>query len=249
MAWGGAQVRTEATGYGAAFFAQEMLRAIGTDLDGKACVVSGAGNVAVFAIEKIQQLGGRVVACSDTDGFVHDPDGIDVGLLKEVKLVERARLREYAERRSRSVVFVAGGNIWDVRCDVAVPSATQNELTALDAAHLVANGCIAVVEGANMPTTPDAVRVFSDAGVAFGPGKAANAGGVATSALEMQQNASRNSWTFEHTEQRLATIMEAIHRRCLETAEEYAAPGNYVAGANIAGFLRVGQAMEALGVI
>jgi glutamate dehydrogenase (NADP+) len=249
VAWGGAQVRTEATGYGAAFFAQEMLRAIGTDLDGKACVVSGAGNVAVFAIEKIQQLGGRVVACSDTDGFVHDPDGIDLGLLKEVKLVERARLREYAERRSRSVVFVAGGNIWDVPCDVAVPSATQNELTALDAAHLVANGCIAVVEGANMPTTPDAVRVFSDAGVAFGPGKAANAGGVATSALEMQQNASRNSWTFEHTEQRLATIMEAIHRRCLETAEEYAAPGNYVAGANIAGFLRVGQAMEALGVI
>jgi glutamate dehydrogenase (NADP+) len=246
--WGGAQVRTEATGYGAAFFAQEMLAATGRNLDGKICVVSGAGNVAVFAIEKLQQLGGRVVACSDSDGFVHDPDGIDVGLLKDVKLAERRRVRDYAERRPRAV-FVEGGNIWDVGCEVALPSATQNELTARDAATLVAHGCIAVVEGANMPTTPDAVRLLAEAGVAFGPGKAANAGGVATSALEMQQNASRDSWTFQHTEERLAGIMAAIHLTCLETADEYAAPGNYVAGANIAGFLRLGRAMEALGLI
>ena len=247
--WGGAQVRTEATGFGAAFFAQEMLGALGEEIDGKRCVVSGAGNVALFAIEKLQQLGGRVVACSDTDGFVRDPDGIDIALLKEVKFTERARVRDYAERRGPRASFVAGGNIWEVPCDVAVPSATQNELTAHDAARLVANGCIAVVEGANMPTTPDAVRLLADAGVAFGPGKAANAGGVATSALEMQQNASRDSWTFEHTEERLAAIMSAIHRTCLETADEYSAPGNYLAGANIAGFLRVGRAMEALGLI
>jgi glutamate dehydrogenase (NADP+) len=246
--WGGAQVRTEATGYGAVFFCEEMLRARGDDLDGKTCVVSGSGNVAIFAIEKLEQLGATVVACSDSDGIVHDPKGIDLELLKEIKLAGRGRVRDYADKRD-SATFTAQGNIWDVPCEIALPSATQNELTGRDAATLVRNGCLAVAEGANMPTTADGVRVFAEAGVAFGPGKAANAGGVATSALEMQQNASRDSWTFEHTERRLAEIMASIHATCLETAEEYAAPGNYVAGANIAGFLRVGRAMDALGLI
>ena len=226
VAWGGAQVRTEATGYGAAFFAQEMLRASrGTASTARRASCRARATSPMFAIEKVQQLGGTVVACSDSDGFVHDPDGIDVALLKEVKLVERGRLRDYAERRGRGVTFVGGGNIWDVRCDVAMPCGHAERADGARRRQLVANGCIAVVEGANMPTTPDAVRVLRDAGVAFGPGKAANAGGVATSALEMQQNASRNSWTFEHTEQRLAFIMATIHRTCLETAEEYAAPG------------------------
>jgi glutamate dehydrogenase (NADP+) len=246
--WGGAHVRTEATGYGTIYFAREMLRARGDDLDGKTCVVSGSGNVAIYAIEKLQQLGGIVVACSDSDGFVHDTSGIDVDALKVVKLVERGRVSDYAERRP-AATFVAHGNVWDVPCHVAVPSATQSELTGRDVARLARNGCVAVVEGANKPTTPDGVRMAIDAGIAFGPGKAANAGGVAVSALEMQQNASRDSWTFGHVEDRLVEIMTAIHRTCFETADEYAAPGNYAAGANIAGFLRVGRAMLALGLI
>ena len=249
IGWGGAQVRTEATGYGTAFFAQEMLLARRDDLSGKTCVVSGSGNVAVFAIEKLQQLGAVVVACSDSDGFAHDPGGIDLDLLKEVKLMARGRVADYVERRPQESTFVPGGNIWEVTCDVAMPAATQNELTGRDAATLVKNGCRIVVEAANMPTTPDGVRLLLESGVAFGPGKAANAGGVATSALEMQQNASRDSWTFEHTEARLAEIMGGIHRTCLETADAYAAPGDYVAGANIASFLRVGRAMLAFGVI
>jgi glutamate dehydrogenase (NADP+) len=246
--WGGSLVRTEATGYGAVFFLAEMLRARETDLDGRRCVVSGSGNVAIHAIEKLQQLGAVVVACSDSDTTVHDPAGIDLELLKQVKEVERARLSCYAERRS-GVTTGASDAIWSVPCDVAIPSATQNELSGRDASTLVANGCIAVAEGANMPCTGDAVRVFHDARVAFGPGKAANAGGVATSALEMQQNASRDSWSFEHTEERLARIMSSIHETCLHTADEFGAPGNYVAGANIAGFQRVAAAMLALGVV
>jgi glutamate dehydrogenase (NADP+) len=246
--WGGAQVRTEATGYGAVFFAREVLRARGDDLDGKICVVSGAGNVAIFAIEKLQQLGARVVACSDTEGMVHDPNGIDVEMLEEIKLVERGRVRDYANRRP-TATFVEGGNIWEVACDVAFPCATQNELNRHDATTLAKQGCQLVVEGANVPTTADAVRVLDEAGVAFAPGKAANAGGVATSALEMQQNASRDSWTFEATEERLAEIMAGIHERCATTADEYSFPGNYSAGANIAGFVRVGRAMLALGVV
>jgi glutamate dehydrogenase (NADP+) len=248
-AWGGALVRTEATGYGAVFFTREMLKVRGEDLDGKACVVSGSGNVAIYAIEKLHQLGGTVVACSDSGGFVHDPEGIDLDLLKEVKLDERGRIADYAERRGRRATFVECGNLWDVSCDVAIPSATQNEITGKDAATLVRNGCIAVAEGANMPTTPEAAATFVKAGVAFGPGKAANAGGVATSALEMQQNASRDSWSFDHTEARLAEIMAGIHRTCYETAEEYGAPGDYVVGANVHAFLQVGRAMLALGLI
>jgi glutamate dehydrogenase (NADP+) len=246
--WGGAQVRTEATGYGAVFFAREVLRSRGDALDGKVCVVSGSGNVAIFAIEKLQQLGARVVACSDTDGVVHDPNGIDLEMLEEIKLVERGRVRDYAERRP-TATFVEGGNIWDIPCDVAFPCATQNELNGHDALTLVKQGCQLVVEGANVPTTADGVRVLEEAGVTFAPGKAANAGGVATSALEMQQNASRDSWTFEATEERLAEIMAGIHERCAATADEYAVPGNYSAGANIAGFVSVGRAMLALGLI
>ena len=246
--WGGALVRTEATGYGAVLFAEEMLKARGEDLDGRTCVVSGSGNVAIYAIEKIHQLGGTVVACSDSNGVVHDPKGIDLDLLKQIKEVERGRVTEYAERRG-SATYTERGSIWDIPCDVAFPSATQNELTGRDAKRLVENGCIAVSEGANMPSTPEAVDVFLGAGVAFGPGKAANAGGVATSALEMQQNASRDSWTFAHTEERLAEIMRSIHATCFETAEEFGAPGNYVMGANIAGFLKVATAMEALGLV
>jgi glutamate dehydrogenase (NADP+) len=248
LEWGGALVRTEATGYGAVLFAQEMLRARGEELDGRTCVVSGSGNVAIYAIEKVHQLGGTVVACSDSGGVVHDPAGIDLDLLKEIKEVERGRVKDYADRRG-SASFVERGNIWQIACDVAFPSATQNELTGRDAAALVDNGCIAVSEGANMPSTPEAVDVFHAAGIAFAPGKAANAGGVATSALEMQQNASRDSWTFAYTEDRLAEIMRSIHDTCFATADQYGAPGNYVMGANIAGFLRVATAMDALGLV
>jgi len=246
--WGGALVRTEATGYGAVFFTQEMLKARGQSLDGKTCVVSGSGNVAIYAIEKVHQLGGTVVACSDSCGYVYDPDGIDLDLLKQVKLIERGRLDAYAERRP-AAQHRTEGRIWDVTCDVALPCATQNELDGPDAKTLVGNGVLAVAEGANMPSTPEAVEVFLQADIAFGPGKAANAGGVATSALEMQQNASRDRWSFEYTENRLAKIMMSIHDDCLTAAEEYGTPGNYVTGANIAGFLRVSQAMVALGVV
>ena len=249
LGWGGARVRREATGYGTAFFVEEMLAAAGRGLDGASIVVSGAGNVAVHAIEKVQQLGGRVIACSDTTGFVHDERGLDVETLKEVKLVERRPLSEYALRRGREARFVPEGNVWEVGCDVALPCATENELTAADAERLIANGVRAVAEGANMPCTPEAVRAFTAAGVLFAPGKAANAGGVATSALEMQQNASRDSWSFEHTEQRLRSIMAEIHAVCRGAADEYGLPGDYVAGANIAGFTRVADAMLALGVI
>ena len=245
---GGARVRREATGYGVVIFVEEMLRTRDTSLDGRRVVVSGSGNVASYAIQKIAQLGGRTVACSDSDGIVVDEQGIDFELLHQVKEVERARVSEYAARRD-SARHIPGGNVWDVPCDIAIPCATQNELVHRDALALVRNGCIAVAEGANMPTTPDAVRVFLEAGVLFAPGKAANAGGVATSALEMQQNASRDSWTFEHSEERLTQIMRGIHRRCADTAEQFGSPGNYVAGANIAGFIQVADGMLALGLI
>jgi glutamate dehydrogenase (NADP+) len=241
-------VRTEATGYGAAYFAQEMLAARGSSLEGKTAVVSGSGNVAIYAIEKVGQLGGRAIACSDSDGYVVDERGIDVELLRQIKEVERARLSEYAARVPHAR-HVTGGSIWDVPCEVAIPSATQNELDADAARTLLANGCIAVSEGANMPSTPEAVKLFGEAGIAFGPGKAANAGGVATSALEMQQNASRDSWTFEHTEARLHQIMRDIHASCQAASEEYGDPGNLVLGANIAGFVRVAEAMHAHGLV
>ncbi|WP_434622454.1 NADP-specific glutamate dehydrogenase [Tabrizicola sp. M-4] len=251
LAYGGSRARTEATGYGNTYFVQAMLGTKGTSFDGKTVVVSGSGNVAIYTIEKVQSFGGKVIACSDSSGYVLDEAGIDLDLLKEVKNVRRERIAEYARRRGAGAHFipVGQGSIWDVPCQVAMPSATQNELSGKDAAQLVKSGVIAVGEGANMPSTPEAVKVFQDAGILFAPGKAANAGGVATSALEMQQNASRDSWTFEQTEKRLATIMRNIHDTCHATAEEYGAPGNYVLGANIAGFVRVAEAMRMLGVI
>jgi glutamate dehydrogenase (NADP+) len=246
--WGGALVRREATGYGAVYFADEMLKTKGDSLEGKVCVVSGAGNVAIYAIEKIQQLGGKVVACSDSGGVIYHEKGIDLEAVKQLKEIDRKRISEYAEIH-RDAKFIPGGNIWDIPCQVAMPSATQNELDGAAAKKLVSNGCIAVSEGANMPTTPEGVRIFQESGVLYAPGKAANAGGVATSALEMQQNATRDAWSFEHTEQRLHQIMVEIHRACYETSAEFGAAGNYVLGANIVGFKRVAEAMVAFGLI
>lgn len=249
LGWGGARVRVEATGYGTAYFVQQMLAANGEGLDGRDVVVSGSGNVAIYAIQKVHQFGGRVVACSDSGGYVHDPDGIDLELLRDIKEVNRGRLSEYVERRGSRVSHVDDGSIWDVPCSVALPCATQNEMDADAARRLVASGVKAVAEGANMPCQPEAIRILREAGVLFGPGKAANAGGVATSELEMQQNASRDSWSFEYSEQRLREIMTNIHADCFETAEAYGHPGDYVLGANVAGFIRVAEAMLALGVI
>ncbi|WP_019873886.1 NADP-specific glutamate dehydrogenase [Sporichthya polymorpha] len=250
LSYGGALVRTEATGYGAVFFASEMLAVRGEEFEGKTVSVSGSGNVAIYAVEKAQQFGAHVVTVSDSSGYVVDEKGIDLDLLKQVKLVERARISEYAARRPGAVfVPAAGGSIWDVPCDVAIPSASQNELPEDGAVALVRNGCRIVVEGANMPTTPKAVRVLQEAGVGFGPGKAANAGGVATSALEMQQNASRDRWSFERTETRLEEIMRDIHHRCHATSTEYGDPGNLVLGANVAGFLQVAEAVHAHGLV
>jgi len=246
--WGGALVRREATGYGAVYFVDEMLKVRGESFDGKRCVVSGSGNVAIYTIEKIEELGGKVVACSDSAGVIYHKDGINLETLKQLKEVERERIAGYLKVH-RDAEYLAGGNIWDIPCQVAMPSATQNELDGESARRLVANGCIAVGEGANMPTTPEGVRVFAEAGISYGPGKAANAGGVATSALEMQQNASRDAWTFEYTERRLHAIMKEIHRSCYEAAEEFGSPGNYVIGANVVGFIRVAEAMVAFGLV
>jgi glutamate dehydrogenase (NADP+) len=246
--YGGSLVRTEATGYGATFFINEALKVRGESFDGKVCTVSGSGNVAIYTIEKIHQLGGKCVACSDSNGVIYDEKGIDVELVKQLKEVQRRRVKDYVEHYKHAK-YIPGGNIWDIPCQVAMPSATQNEINGKDAATLVKNGCIAVGEGANMPTTPEGIKVFLDAKIAYGPGKAANAGGVATSALEMQQNASRDSWSFEFTEKKLEEIMKNIHNLCFEIADEYGAPGNYVIGANIGGFIKVADAMVAHGLI
>ena len=246
--WGGSLARTEATGYGTVFFVQEMLKARGDSLDGKTVIVSGSGNVAIYAMEKAMQFGAKIIACSDSSGIVVDQDGIDLDLVKRIKEVERRRISAYVEER-KSAKYIEDGNIWSVPCDVALPCATQNELNGKDVKILLDNGCIAIAEGANMPTTPEGIQLIQAAGIAYGPGKAANAGGVATSALEMQQNASRDAWSFEHTESRLEEIMINIHRNCYETAEEFGAPSNYVVGANIAGFIKVAKAMDALGLV
>jgi glutamate dehydrogenase (NADP+) len=247
--WGGSAIRPEATGYGSVLFAAEMLAVPGRSLSGQTAVVSGSGNVALHTIEKLQQLGANPVTASDSEGYVVDDKGIDLALLKQIKEVERGRVSQYAERRGSSARFVRGGRVWEVAADVAFPSATQNELTGADARLLIGNGVKAVSEGANMPTTPEAVHLFQQAGVAFGPGKAANAGGVAVSALEMSQNAGRASWAPARVEEELAAIMRSIHEVAYETAERYGAPGDYVTGANIAGFERVADAMLAQGVI
>lgn len=246
--WGGAEVRTESTGYGAVYFADEMLRRVGEGIEGRRAIVSGSGNVAIYAIEKISQLGGTPITASDSSGYVVDEQGIDVALLKQVKEVERGRISEYAERRT-GAQFISGGSVWDVPAELVFPSATQNELNSAGARTLIANGARLVAEGANMPATPDAIDLFQDAGVLFGPGKAANAGGVATSALEMAQNAARDRWDFETSEARLQGIMHDVHEMSYAASERYGRPGDYVLGANSASFVTVAQAMIDQGVV
>ena len=248
LTWGGSFARTEATGYGLVYFAAEMLAAKGTSFDGKRVVVSGSGNVAIYATEKAQQLGATVVAVSDSSGYVVDEAGIDVALLKDVKEVRRGRVSDYAAERP-GAVFVSDGSIWDVPCDVALPCATQNELPLSGVETLIKNGVQLVAEGANMPTTPEAIEALQAAGVAYAPGKASNAGGVATSGLEMQQNSGRTQWPFEETDAKLHQIMVDIHATTVATAEEYGVAGDYVAGANLAGFQKVADAMIAMGLI
>lgn len=247
LSYGGSLARTEATGYGLLYMTEELLKCHGTDIAGKTIAVSGAGNVAIYAIQKAQQLGGKPVTCSDSTGWIYDPEGIDVALLKEVKEVKRARLTEYAAARP-SAQYHEGRGVWSVKCDVALPCATQNELDIEDAKQLVANGCMAVCEGANMPTTEEATKYLQDNKVLFVPGKAANAGGVATSALEMSQNSERLSWTFEEVDAKLKGIMVNIYHNIDDAAKRYGQEGNYVAGANIAGFEKVADAMLAQGV-
>lgn len=253
IGWGGSLVRPEATGLGVGVFTHEVLKTRNESLDGKRVIVSGSGNVALFTMKKVQQLGGTVVACSDSSGVVFDPGGLDVELLHTIKFVERGRLSDYAQRRGTSSQYALSVNVWDVAevagAQVALPCATQNELDETAAKALVQNGVIAVVEGANMPCTPEAIGVFQASNTLFAPGKAANAGGVATSALEMQQNASRQAWSYEDTEAKLEEIMRGIHEQCVVAADEYGSPGNYIVGANTAGFQRVARAMMALGVI
>ena len=248
LSYGGSLARTQATGYGLLYLTDEMLKCNGHTLEGKIVAVSGAGNVATYAIEKAWQLGAKPVTCSDSTGWIYDPDGIDVPTLIEVKQKLRARLTEYAKRRPNSV-YHEGKGVWTTQCDVALPCATQNELLLEDAQALVAGGCFAVAEGANMPTTLDATKYLQEKGVLFCPGKAANAGGVATSGLEMTQNSERLSWSFEEVDAKLKTIMVNIFHNVDKAAKEYGMEGNYVAGANIAGFLKVVDAMNAQGIV
>lgn len=248
LTFGGSLARTEATGYGLLYLVDALLKDHGHDLQGKTVTVSGAGNVAIYAIEKAQQLGAKVVTCSDSTGWVYDPEGVDVALLKEVKEVKRARLTEYAANRP-SAVYHEGRGVWTVKTDVALPCATQNELNLDDAKQLVANGVVAVCEGANMPTTLEATKYLQENKVLFVPGKASNAGGVAVSALEMSQNSERLAWSFEEVDGKLKDIMVNIYHNIAAAAKKYGLDGDYVAGANIAGFLKVAEAMEAQGVV
>ena len=252
LSYGGSLARTEATGYGLLYLTEEMLKCNGKDIAGKTVTVSGAGNVAIYAIQKAEQLGAKVVTCSDSTGWIYDPEGIDVALLREVKEVKRARLTEYAAARPSAQYHEKKNGehgVWTVKCDVALPCATQNELDLEDAKQLVANGVFAVAEGANMPTTMEATEYFQKNGVLFCPGKASNAGGVATSALEMSQNSERLSWTFEEVDAKLKNIMVNIFHNLDDAAKKYGMEGNYVAGANIAGFLKVADAMTAQGIV
>jgi glutamate dehydrogenase (NADP+) len=252
LTYGGSLARTEATGYGLLYLTEEMLKCNGKDIAGKTIAISGAGNVAIYAIQKAQQLGARPVTCSDSTGWIYDAEGIDVALLKEVKEVKRARLSEYAAARPSAEYHEkkAGEHgVWTVKCDIALPCATQNELDLEDAKALVANGCFAVAEGANMPTTLEATEYLQKNGVLFCPGKASNAGGVATSALEMSQNSERLSWTFEEVDSRLQGIMVNIFHNLDEASKKYGMEGDYVAGANIAGFLKVAESMKAQGIV
>ncbi len=248
LTYGGSLARTQATGYGLIYFLEAMLKANGRSIEGQTIAVSGAGNVAIYAIEKAQMLGAKVVTCSDSTGWIYDPDGIDVALLQEVKEVHRARLTEYKEKRP-GAEYHEGKGVWSVKCDIACPCATQNELNLDDARALYENGCYCVAEGANMPTTLDATEFIQSKGMLFSPGKASNAGGVATSALEMSQNSERLSWTFDEVDTMLKRIMNDIFANCDEAAKRYGMDGNYVAGANIAGFQKVADAMKAQGIV
>jgi glutamate dehydrogenase (NADP+) len=246
--YGGSLVRTEATGYGCVYFCDEMLKDKNTSFNGKTVVISGSGNVAIYAVEKAQQLGGKVVALSDSNGYIYDADGIKLDIVKRLKEVERKRISDYV-KEVKTAKYTEGKGIWTIPCDIALPCATQNELDGNDAKTLVKNGVIAVAEGANMPSTPEAVKVFLEAKTSFGPGKAANAGGVATSGLEMAQNSQRLAWSFEEVDRKLHAIMVNIHDSAKSAAQEYGTPGNLVNGANIAGFMKVANVMKSNGVI
>ncbi len=248
--WGGSLIRPEATGYGTVYFAEEMLKTKGDSIKGKNVVVSGSGNVAQYAVEKINHLGGKAVSLSDSSGTIYDPDGIDaekLAFVLELKNVKRGRIKEYADKYNCE--YLEGKKPWGIKCDCALPCATQNEIDENDAKTLLDNGCILVSEGANMPSTPEAVELYLAKKILYGPGKAANAGGVATSGLEMSQNSLRMSWTREEVDEKLHNIMIAIHQQCVDAANEYGQPGNYVMGANIAGFIKVADAMIDQGVV
>ena len=249
LAWGGSLVRTEATGYGLVYFVTRMLQAMGKDWKGLPVVISGSGNVSIYACEKVQELGGKVIAMSDSGGYVVDEAGINLNTVKRIKEVERGRIKEYAAEHNSAQYHEGWSGIWSVPCKVALPSATQNEINEQSAQILVKNGCLAVGEGANMPSTPEAIRIFLDNKVSFGPAKAANAGGVAVSALEMCQNSMRLDWTFEEVDQRLHMIMDSIYDQASKAAEAYGVPGNLADGANIGGFLKVAKAMMAQGLV
>ena len=249
LTYGGSLGRKQATGYGLCYFTDAMLRANGTSFDGKTVVISGSGNVAIYACEKATQLGAKVVALSDSNGYIYDENGIDLAAVKEIKEVKRGRIKEYLNYHPNAVYTEGCSGIWTIKCDIALPCATQNEINQESAEALVKNGVFAVAEGANMPSTPDAIATFQKAGVLFGPAKAANAGGVATSALEMTQNSERLSWTFEEVDAKLHNIMVGIFENASSAAKKYGMEGNLVAGANIAGFLKVAEAMMAQGVV
>ena len=248
LSYGGSLVRTEATGYGLCYFVQEMLKSANTDFSGKTVVISGSGNVAIYATEKAQQLGAKVIALSDSNGYIVDENGIDLKVVKQIKEVERKRIKEYADRVKGAKYVEGCRGIWSIPCDIALPCATQNELDEKGAEMLIKNGCKFVAEGANMPSTPEAIEAFQKAGIAFGPAKAANAGGVATSGLEMCQNSARLSWTFEEVDKKLHEIMKSIYKAAYDASAEYGQPGNLVMGANIAGFLKVADAMKWQGI-
>jgi len=248
LAWGGSLARTQATGYGLCYFMDVAMQAIkGKSFKGSTVVVSGSGNVAIYATEKVQELGGKVVALSDSAGYIHDPDGIKLDTVKQIKEVERKRISEYIKHHPNAKYTEGCAGIWSIKCDIALPCATQNELDGEAAKTLVNNGCFAVGEGANMPSTPEAVDLFIEKGIVFGPGKAANAGGVATSGLEMCQNSMRYSWSFEEVDSKLKGIMEDIFKNASAAAKEYGQENNLVIGANIAGFKKVAEAMSAQG--
>lgn len=249
LTYGGSLARKEATGFGLCYFTEAMMRHHGRDIAGKTAVISGSGNVAIYAAEKITQMGAKVVAMSDSGGYIYDPDGVKLDVVKRIKEVERRRIHEYVKEVPAAAYQEGCAGIWTIKCDIALPCATQNEIDAQSARTLVANGVMAVAEGANMPSTLEAIEVFQNAGVLFGPAKAANAGGVATSALEMSQNAMRLSWTFEEVDAKLKDIMVNIFQKAAKAATEYGVEGNYAAGANIAGFLKLAEAMLAQGAV